>query len=96
MKYKARSIIALGIIQFNSLTLHVVQGNLSQYQSNFLWRSRSNIEHLVILCITGGGAAIGKLRVDVVGTSDEDSINDNASVISLASDTTVVEEGKNQ
>lgn len=52
------------------------------------------MEYLGLLCITGGGASIGKLRADLVGTSDEDSINDNASVISMASDTTVVEEGK--
>lgn len=33
------------------------------------------------------------MRAEVLGTSDEDSINDNASVISLTSDTTFVDEG---
>lgn len=48
------------------------------------------------LFVTGGGQSVGKLRADFVGTSDEDSINDNASVISMASDTTFVEEGKHR
>lgn len=36
-----------------------------------------------------------KGRSDFIGTSDEDSMNDNASIISLASDGTFLEEGKN-
>lgn len=38
--------------------------------------------------------SVGKIHADVMGTSDEDSLNDNASVISIASDTTVLDEGK--
>ncbi|XP_046677714.1 interferon-related developmental regulator 2 isoform X3 [Homalodisca vitripennis] len=41
---------------------------------------------------SGGGLSVGRLRADVMGTSDEDSINDNASVISMASETTVMDE----
>ncbi|KAG8335949.1 Interferon- developmental regulator 1 [Homalodisca vitripennis] len=45
-----------------------------------------------ILVWPGGGLSVGRLRADVMGTSDEDSINDNASVISMASETTVMDE----
>uniref|UniRef100_A0A1B6DSJ9 Interferon-related developmental regulator N-terminal domain-containing protein n=1 Tax=Clastoptera arizonana TaxID=38151 RepID=A0A1B6DSJ9_9HEMI len=40
----------------------------------------------------GGGLTLGKLRADVMGTSDEDSLNDNASVFSMTSDTTMMDE----
>lgn len=39
--------------------------------------------------ITGGG----KSRGEVLGTSDEDSLNDNNSVISLNSDGTYLDDG---
>lgn len=42
---------------------------------------------------SGQGLTIGKMRADIMGTSDEDSLNDNASNISIASDTTIVEDG---
>lgn len=49
----------------------------------------------MVACIfSGQGLTIGKMRADIMGTSDEDSLNDNASIISIASDTTIVEDGK--
>ncbi|XP_075230443.1 interferon-related developmental regulator 1 isoform X1 [Lycorma delicatula] len=39
------------------------------------------------------GGSAGKNRNEVIGTSDEDSLNDNASVISAASESTIHEDG---
>ncbi|XP_039291175.1 uncharacterized protein LOC120352913 [Nilaparvata lugens] len=42
---------------------------------------------------TSGAAS--KNRIEALGTSDEDSMNDNASVISLLSDSTIHDDGGN-